>query len=248
MTSAFLWGFAAAASLIVGGLLALWFDMGKRTLGAIMAFGAGVLIAAVAFELVFEAIQISDRRGPPSLGFFLGAMTFFVADWLIGRMGGAKSDGNGARRQSSMVVPLVLGIILDGIPESVVIGLGILQGGTVSLAMFAAVLISNIPEAIAGSAGLRSSGWSGGRILGLWLAIALVCGLASAAGYSLLSGVSPNWIAVVQTFAGGAILMMLANSMMPEAYERGGKLAGVFTVIGFAASVWIIVMEHAGKG
>ena len=213
-----------------------------------MAFGAGVLISAVAYELVFEAVQISEMRGPPTLGFFAGALTFFVADWLIGRMGGANRKGIGASHQSSLVVPLVLGIVLDGIPESVVIGLGILQGGAVSLGMLAAVFISNIPEAVAGTTGMRSGGWSSARILALWLFIAIVCALASAGGYSLLSGVSPSWIAVVQTFAGGAILMMLANTMIPEAYEHGGKLAGVFTVMGFAVSVWIIVLEHSGMG
>ncbi len=246
MTGAFLWGLVAAGSLVIGGLIALWFDLGKRTLGAVMAFGAGVLISAVAYELVFEAVQISEMRGPPTLGFFSGALTFFVADWLIGRMGGADRKDIEASHASSLVVPLVLGIVLDGIPESVVIGLGILQGGAVSLGMLVAVFISNIPEAVAGTAGMRAGGWSGARILVLWLCIAVVCALASAGGYGLLSGVSPNWIAVVQTFAGGAILMMLANTMIPEAYEHGGKLAGVFTVLGFAASVWIIVLEHAG--
>ena len=248
MTGAFLWGLVAGASLVVGGLIALWLDIGKRTLGAIMAFGAGVLISAVAYELVFEAVQTSELRGPPTLGFFSGALTFFVADWLIGRMGGADRKGIEASHQSSLVVPLVLGIILDGIPESVVIGLGILQGGAVSLGMLAAVFISNIPEAVAGTTGMRSGGWSIARILALWISIAIVCALASAGGYSLLSGVSPSWIAVVQTFAGGAILMMLANTMIPEAYEHGGKLAGVFTVMGFAVSVWIIVLEHSGMG
>ena len=248
MTGAFLWGFVAAASLVVGGLIALWFDIGKRTLGAIMAFGAGVLISAVAYELVFEAIQISEMRGPPTVGFIAGALTFFVADWLIDRMGAANRKGIEATHQSSLVVPLVLGIILDGIPESVVIGLGILQGGAVSLGMLVAVFISNIPEAIAGTTGMRSGGWSGARILALWLFIAVVCAVASAGGYSLLSGVSPNWIAVVQTFAGGAILMMLANTMIPEAYQHGGKLAGIFTIMGFVVSVWIIVLEQSGTG
>lgn len=173
-------------------------------------------------------------------------MTYFTADWLIGRMGGADRKGIKASHPSSLIVPIVLGIILDGIPESVVIGLGILQGGEVSLGMLVAVFISNIPEAIAGTTGMRSGGWSSARILALWLFIVIVCAFASAGGYSLLSGVSTTWIAVVQTFAGGAILMMLANTMMPEAYEHAGKLAGVFTVLGFVVSVWIIVLEHAG--
>lgn len=245
MVGAFLWGLIAAGSLLVGGLIALWFDIGKRTLGAVMAFGAGVLISAVAYELVFEAVQLAEIRGPATLGFFAGAATFLVADWAISKMGASDRKGIDAAHQNSLVIPLMLGIILDGIPESVVIGLGILQGGTVSLGMLLAVFISNIPEAVAGTSGMRSGGWTGRRILWLWLAIAIVCAVASAAGYSLMSGVSPVVIAIVQAFAGGAILMMLANSMIPEAYKHAGKLAGVLTVLGFAISVWIIVLEKS---
>jgi ZIP family zinc transporter len=130
----------------------------------------------------------------------------------------------------------------------VVIGLGILEGGTVSVAMLVAVFISNLPESVAGTMGMRSSGWSRTGILSLWVAIALVSAVASATGYGLLGGLSVQWLSFVQTFAAGAILMMLANTMIPEAYERGDKLAGVFVVVGFAVSVWVVVLEHAGTG
>jgi len=129
-----------------------------------------------------------------------------------------------------------------------VIGLGLVGGGTVSLAMLVAVFMSNLPEAAAATAGMRSSGWSRTKVFLLWAAIALVCALASAAGYVLLGDLSRFWLSSVQAFAGGAILMMLANSMIPEAYEHGGKLAGVFTVLGFAVSVLVIVFEHRGAG
>ena len=114
--------------------------------------------------------------------------------------------------------------------------------------MLVAVFISNLPEAAAGTAGMRSSGWSRTKIFLLWAAIALVCAIASAAGYALLGNLSRFWLSSVQAFAGVAILMMLANSMTPEAYEHGGKLAGVFTVLGFAVSVLVIVFEHRGAG
>ena len=133
-------------------------------------------------------------------------------------------------------------------PESVVIGLGVLETGTVSVAMLVAVFISNLPEAAASTASMSSNGWSRTKILLLWVAIALVCALASAAGYALLGDASPFGLSIVQAFAGGAILMMLANTMIPEAYEHAGKLAGVFTVLGFAAAVWVVVLEHAGAG
>lgn len=245
MLSAFIWAFVGAASLIVGGLIASWLTLSKRTLGIIMAFGAGVLISAVAFELIFEAVKMAKLTGFPTVGFFLGAFTFFFADNFIGKMGGGERKAINASHSSSLVVPLVLGIILDGIPESVVIGLGILEGGSVSIGMLVAVFISNIPESVAGTAGMRAGGWSRTKILVLWLLIALVCAAASAAGYALLGGVSPRWLALVNAFAAGAILMMLANTMIPEAYKHGGKLAGVFTVLGFATAVWVAVLENA---
>jgi len=132
-------------------------------------------------------------------------------------MGASDRKSVNASHSSSLVVPLTLGIILDGIPENAVIGLGILEDGSVSLAMLVAVFMSNLPEAVAGTAGMRAGGWSSLKILGLWLGIAIVCAGASALGYSFFAGVSPEWLAFVQTFAAGAILMMLANTMIPEA-------------------------------
>jgi len=213
-----------------------------------MAFGAGVLIAAVAYELVFEAVNLAKLTGFPTMGLFVGAFTFFFSDRLIGGLGGSQPTAIEATHQSNLVVPLVLAIVLDGVPESVVIGLGILQGGTVSVAMLVAVFISNLPEAVAATTGMRTGGWSRTKILLLWLGIALVCAGASAAGYGLLGNLSPLWLSFVQTFAAGAILMMLANTMIPEAYAHGGKLAGVFLVLGFAVCVWVVVLEHAGTG
>jgi ZIP family zinc transporter len=244
MTQAFVWALIAASSLIFGGLLASWITLGKRTLGSIMAFGAGVLLSAVAYELVFESIQLARTTGFPALGFFVGAGVFFSCDRAIEGLGGGGRKKIGASHSSSLVVPLVLAIVLDGIPESVVIGLGILEGGSVSLAMLVAVFISNIPEAVAGTSGMRAGGWSPARILALWLGIAVVCATASAGGYALLGDVPTGWIAFVQAFSAGAILMMLANTMMPEAYEH----AGVFTVLGFALSVWVILLERAEAG
>ncbi len=183
----------------------------QRTLGLILAFGAGVLISAVAYELVFEAVKATPMTGSAILGVFAGAVTFFVSDRYVSGMVDSKADSTGSGDASSLVVPMVLGIILDGIPESVALGLGLLEGGTISIAMLVAVFISNLPEAIAGTSGLKASGCSPVKTLSLWLLIALVCGGASAAGFALLAGVPETWIAFVQTFAAGAILTMLAN-------------------------------------
>ena len=245
MLSAFFWGLIATSSLVLGGLIATQVTLSKKFVGIIMAFGAGTLISAISYELIYEAVQMARLTGFPALGLFAGAFTFFGSDALIAKFGAGTPTDLDASAQSKLVVPMVLAIILDGIPESIVIGLGILEGGTVSLAMLAAIFISNLPEAIAGSVGLKAGGASRAKILSLWCIIALVCAAASAAGFSLFAGVPAHWMSFVQAFAGGAILMMLANSMMPEAYEHGGKLAGVFTVLGFCASVTIVILEHS---
>jgi ZIP family zinc transporter len=220
------------------------FSLSKRTIGIIMGFGAGTLISAISYELVFESVKIARLSGFPAFGFFSGAAAFYFADMLIAKFGARKRMDPGAVSQSGLVVPMVLAIILDGIPESIVIGLGLFEGGKVSLAMLVAVFISNLPEAIAGSSGMKAGGWSKQKIILLWFAIAMVCSFSTVAGFSLFSGASVQWLAFIQSFAGGAILMMLANSMIPEAYEHGGKLAGVFTVLGFFISVSMVIMEN----
>lgn len=246
MSDAFVWGLVSQSSLLLGGLFACFVRLGDRALGLIMGFGAGVLVSAVAYELVYEAVHIARLTGYPALGFFGGACTFFFADLLISRMGGRRDGASSAAGKSSLVVAMVLGVILDGIPESVVIGLGILEGGSVSVSMLVAVFISNFPESAAGTTAMRAGGWSRTRILLLWAGINLVCGGSAAAGYALLGGASNEVLASVQAFAGGAILMMLANAMIPEAYEKAGKLAGVSTIFGFAVAVALVIREHGG--
>jgi zinc transporter, ZIP family len=245
MLNSFLWGLLATSSLILGGIIASRFSLGKRTIGIIMAFGAGTLISAISYELIYEAVKLAKGTGFPAFGLFAGAFTFFFSDMLIGKIGAGDRMKIGVPQQSRLIVPMVLAIILDGVPESIVIGLGIFERGTVSLAMLVAVFISNLPEAIAGSSGMKASGWSRRKIIVLWLIIAIVCALATLAGHSIFSGASVNWLSFIQAFAGGAILMMLANSMMPEAFEHGGKLAGVFTVLGFVISVTMVVLENS---
>jgi ZIP family zinc transporter len=238
MTSSFLWGMFAASSLFMGGLLTFWFRVSNRVLGLIMAFGSGVLISAVAFELAHESVELSEGSGMAALGLFTGAIVFFTGDWLIAHMGGHNRKSIGASHGSELGLPITLGIVLDGIPESIVIGLSLLGGRTVSLAMLMAVFISNLPEALAATTGLAAGGWSRFRIMLLWLGVALVCGVAALAGFALFEHATHATQAFIEMFAGGAILVMLANTMIPEALEHGGKLAGLSTVMGFALAVY----------
>jgi zinc transporter, ZIP family len=248
------WGFVGGAALLVGALMGLYLKVGLRAIGLVMAFGAGVLISAVAFELTEEAYR-SAGSSAAALGLAAGSVTFFTGDWLIDRQGGhrRKSPVHGGVRAGSASVgskaaggaaaasgmALVLGALLDGIPESAAIGISLLGGGGVGVAMVAAVFLSNIPESMSATTGLKASGRSTGWILGLWALVVGASTLASVAGYALLGGASEETVAFIQTFAAGAILTMLADTMMPEAVEHAGRLVGLLTVLGFAVAFFI---------
>src|SRR3954454_997917 len=243
MAAAFLWGLIAGSSLLIGGAIALRFATSQRLLGLIMAFGAGVLISAVAYELVDEAFHTSAGSGGGGLGLFAGAGVFFGGDFLIDRMGGEGRKGSGGEQASGSALAIVLGIVLDGIPESIVIGMGLLEGGGVSVAVISAVFLSNLPEAVAATSGLDRAGWARTRILQLWVAVAVVSATASLLGYAAFDTASPRTVAFVLAFAGGAILTMLADTMMPEAFKHGGKLAGLATTFGFALAFALTTLE-----
>jgi ZIP family zinc transporter len=239
MAEAFGWGVLAASSLVLGAAAALSFRIGLRAIGLIMGFGAGVLISAVAFDLVEEAIGKASGHGAVLVGIFAGCGVFFGGDWLIDRLGGARRKSAVGGQESDSALAIVLGTVLDGIPESIVIGLTIFQSGAVGAGYLAAVFISNVAEALSSTVGLKASGWRSKRILFMWTVIALVSGIASLVGYSAFRHSSPDTIAFIDAFAAGAILTMLADTMMPEAYEHGGKLVGVVTTLGFAVALVI---------
>jgi zinc transporter, ZIP family len=243
MGGAFGWGALAASSLVIGAIIALLFRIGLRTIGLIMAFGVGVLISAVTFDLVDEAFRMSSGSGWVIAGIFAGCAVFFGGDWLIDRSGGSERKDADGSQQSGSSLAIVLGSVLDGVPESMVIGLTIFKGGAVGAAYLIAVFISNLPESISATSGLVASGWQKARVIWMWIGIALISGLASLAGYALFQHSSPDVVAFVLAFAAGAILTMLSDTMMPEAYEHGGKLVGVLTTLGFAVAFTIHVLD-----
>jgi ZIP family zinc transporter len=194
-------------------------------------------MSAVSFELVEEAVETAQGRlDSTALGLFVGAIVFTVGDVAVGRLGYAnRKDIAGAPSDASGLT-IVLGALLDGIPESAVLGLTVLQTGEVGVAMLVAVFISNLPEGIAATVGLRNSGWTSSKVYALWSLVAVASAVAAGAGYALLDGASPDMIAFILAFAGGAILTMLATSMMPEAYEHAGRSVGLATVLGFVVA------------
>jgi ZIP family zinc transporter len=243
MLASFGWGTLAASSLVIGALVAIWLNISLRMIGLIMSFGAGVLISAVAFDLVEEAADKASGQGAAAWGLFAGCLVFAGGDWLISRLGGGDRKDATGDQESGSALAIVLGTVLDGIPESMVIGLTIYEGGAVGAAYLAAVFISNLPEAISSTTGLASSGWKNSRILWMWIGITLISGLASLAGYGLFQDSSPATVAFVLAFAAGAILTMLATTMMPEAFKHGGKLVGVVTTLGFAVAYTIHTLD-----
>jgi len=236
MLEAFLWSLFATSSLLIGALVVQIRPPGERNLGIVMAFGAGVLISAVSFELVQESVEISGGTGGTAVGFFAGALAFTVGDFALARWGYRHRKNIRGAAVTASPFAIVLGILLDGVPESAVLGLTILQTGEIGVAMLVAVFVSNLPESIAATSSLRASGWTHRGVMLLWTGIAVTCALASVLGYALLDGAPPRTMAFILAFAGGAILAMLAISMMPEAYEHAHRWAGMATVVGFAVA------------
>lgn len=233
MLEAAFWGLVGGAALLVGAVVGVKVRASQRTIGLVMAFGAGVLISALAFELTDEAF----RRGGTdavALGLGAGALAFFAGDWLVDERGGRHRKRSGGQQESGAAAAIVVGAMLDGIPESVAIGVSLLGGGSVGAAVVAAVFLSNVPESLSAATGLRKAGHSNRWILGLWLGVALISALAAALGYAFLGDASANVIGFIQAFAAGAILTMLADTMMPEAFEHGGSIVGLMTCLGFA--------------
>lgn len=243
MGQAFVQGTLAASSLVIGALIAIRRPLADRALGIIMAFGAGVLISSVAYELVAEAFTTSAGEGGVALGLLAGAAVFFAGDAAIERMGGEQRKHSGGAQAEGSALGIVLGTVLDGVPESVVLGVGLLSGTTTSYAFLIAVFVSNLPEAIASTSGLRLAGWSRNRLLAMWIGIALLSGAAASIGYVLFDGARPAVIAFVLAFAGGAVLTMLADTMMPEAFEHGGPLVGIVTTVGFGVGFLLATLD-----
>jgi len=235
MAEAIFWGAVGASALLIGALIAYAFAPGRVIIAIVMALGSGVLIGSVSFELVEDALE-SQSVGAVSLAMGVGAGVFAFGDWYLDRRGGSeRKDSEGAQATGNPLA-IVLGSVLDGVPESFVLGLTVKQGA-VSVSLLAGILLSNLPEGMASSSGLKIAGWPQKRVVRMWLLVIIVSTLAAGAGYLLLGGDSGRTGAIVQAFAGGALLAMIADTLLPESYEVEGVLTGPLVVAGFALSI-----------
>ncbi len=239
MLAAVWWGGIAAASLLVGYALANR-GLSDQVIGIVMGLGAGALISAIAYELVPESAIDS---GAMLVAFALGALVFFGGDWLIDHRGGHKRKDIAGNLPGGSGPAIFVGTLLDNIPESLILGMGLATGTGVNVAFLAAVFISNLPEGMAGSLNLRSAGYSRRSILWLWIALVVVSAACAGVGYALLHRLPTIDAGPAQAFAAGAMLTMLADAMMPEAFEHGGKTVGLFTVTGFLLAAILSVLQ-----
>jgi ZIP family zinc transporter len=217
MGAALVWGALAASSLVIGGFLGLARRWKDDAVGLVLAFGAGALISAVSFDLAEEGVKLGGG-GALAAGLAVGALTYWGLSHALPDTGGSA---------------LALGAFLDGIPEQAVLGIGIAAGEGVGIGLLAAIFVSNLPEAIGSATGMKASR---PRIIGLWVAVAVVCTLSTVVGYAVADGASGKLQAGINGFAAGALLVMLIDSMIPEARRKGGDTAGLVTALGFAVA------------
>jgi ZIP family zinc transporter len=244
-----LWGLLSGSALLIGAFAGWFLRLSQRSVAAIMAFGAGVLISALSFELMEEAWQ---RGGfyPVAAGFFGGAAVYTLCNVILSRRGARHRKRSEAavraadkRQHGDNGSALALGALLDGIPESIVIGVSLLEGGAVGVVAVIAVFLSNLPEGLSSAAGMKKEGKSALFVFLLWTGIALISGLSALLGYIAFDGLPPQAVAAVQATAAGAILAMIVDTMVPEAFEGTHDFAGLIAVIGFLAAFALSQLE-----
>lgn len=238
------WGMVAGGALVVGALVGWTTRPRPHVIATVMAFGAGVLISALAFDLAQEAAD-SGGLGATVTGFLGGAMAYVLVNTLLGRYGARhrKRSGQGHQpsesEQAGSGMAMAVGSLLDGIPETIVLGASLLSGTGVSIAVAVAIVISNVPEGLSSAAGMKQAGRSARYVFTVWGLIGAVVAASAALGYVTLEGADPSFVALITAIAAGSILTMVADTMIPEAFEKTHMFTGLVTTLGFLTAFTI---------
>lgn len=254
MVEAAFWGFVGASSLVIAAEVAFRFELPAMLVGLVMAFGVGTLISSIAFELVEPALAAAESFWSIGVGLLLGSLVFFLGDRAVARLGAPRRGRRSGHGQPEDETPdgeaaqssglgIALGTALDGVPESVVLGMSLVSLGSVGPALLAAIWISNFPESLGASVGMTAAGRSRTWVRALWWGIVAVSALAAAVGFALVTRTGPGMGAFVQSFAAGALLTMIADEMAPQAYGRSALYAGLATTAGFGVAFLLSSLE-----
>jgi zinc transporter, ZIP family len=235
MGAAIGWGALAASSLVLGAALSFARRWPTRQVGYVLSFGAGALISAVSFELAAEGIDVGGA-GITGLGLGAGALTYYALDGWIARRHATGRGRQGRSQGSGSGTALALGAFLDGIPEQLVLGINLAAGAGVGVSLLVAIFVSNLPESLGSASDMSAAGRPRSAILRLWVLVAAICAFATVLGYLAADAVGGNGKAAIDGFAAGALLVMLIDSMIPDAREDAGRGAGLVTVLGFAVA------------
>jgi ZIP family zinc transporter len=229
-TWAALAGLAAGGALLAGAVVAWFVHVPVRVVATVMAFGAGVLVSALAFDLVLEA-QAQGGFWPTVIGFAVGALVYVLANKLLDRFD--QRNPRGTSEDPGTGTGIALGALLDGLPESAVLGLSMVGGGGVSVPVLIAIIISNVPEGLSSTAELKQAGRSARYVFLLWSGIAVAGALAALLGFILLDTASGELTAFITSIAAGAILAMICDTMIPEAFRSAHAFTGLLVTAGF---------------
>lgn len=234
------WGLVAGAALLLGAWFGVRFAVPQRLVAAIMAFGSGVLISALSFELMDKAIETGGFAST-ALGFLAGALVYTGANWMLARRGArhrkrSRHPGAEPGKEGGGGAAIAVGALLDGVPESIVIGVSLLGGHGVSVTVVVAVFLSNLPEGLSSASGMKHAGRSNRYIYGVWGGIALASSVAALIGYTVFHHLPPEMLAATTAVAAGGVLAMVVDTMIPEAFEETHDFAGLIVVVGFLAA------------